>query len=63
MISSKIRTGTTRFLKDTLRNNRARVLPTATQTTRFVSTEQEKEFQERGILDEEGLTVFDTLRK
>jgi hypothetical protein len=32
-------------------------------TKRFISSEQTKEFQKLGILDDQGLTVFDTLHE
>ena len=63
MIASKLRTGATRFL----RSQRGRVLPTASSLpaaqVRFISSEDERKFQEMGYLDEDGLTVFDTLHE
>jgi hypothetical protein len=32
-------------------------------SVRFISSEREKDFQELGFLDENGLTVFDTLHE
>ena len=64
MLSSKlIRSRTaSRFLQGAVKH-RGRVLPTLGTTTRSISSEREKEFQELGFLDERGLTVFDTLHE
>lgn len=68
MILSKVRTGTARFLNGAVKS-RVRFQATSVATgkwnggVRFLSTESEKEFQESGILDENGLTVFDTLHE
>lgn len=64
MLSSKlIRSRTaSRFLHGAVKH-RGRVLPTLGTTTRSISSEREKEFQELGFLDERGLTVFDTLHE
>ena len=36
---------------------------TSCSTARYISSEQTKKFQELGILDDQGLTIFDTLHE
>ena len=62
MITSKLRSGTARFLKESIQRRHRVVTPTSS-AFRFISTEHEKECQELGLLDEDGLTVFDTLHE
>jgi hypothetical protein len=61
MFVSALKTTTNRLVRGT---SRLRIVPnTVLSTTRQISTDQEKIFQEQGILDKDGLTVFETLRK
>ena len=72
MLASKLRP-VSRRVGSTLSATAKRILPKAataanvpsptTTTTRFISTEQTEEFQKLGILDDQGLTVFDTLHE
>jgi hypothetical protein len=59
MLISKLRSSS-RLLGRSLRRQQ-RVLPNG--ASRCISTEQERHFQEMGYLDENGLTVFDTLHE
>jgi hypothetical protein len=66
MLSTKLRPGAIKFLKPIARN-RGRELSgsLATQwsasTNRSISTERENHFKDIGYLDDEGLTIFDTI--
>src|SRR5210317_1909142 len=61
MIASRLRSRVFNRLKVSITSN-SRVLPsTKTDSVRFISSENEKEFKSLGLLDEDGLTVFDTL--
>jgi hypothetical protein len=67
MIASQLRSGASRLLNN-LARNRGRVLPTTAVakwngSTRSISAEREIEFQELGYLDEQKLTLFDTLHE
>jgi hypothetical protein len=62
-ISRRIR-GLSSTAKSKLPNGTSGKAPsTSTTATRFISTEQEQQFKQRGILDDQGLTIFDTLHE
>ena len=64
MLASKLRSSSRLLPSRSLRRQQARVLPHGLFcATRGISTEQENHFQEMGYLDENGLTVFDTLHE
>ena len=69
MLASKLRP-VSRHAGGSLLRSAKGILPKATTTTtigsdatRFISTAQTEEFQKQGILDDQGLTVFDTLHE
>lgn len=68
MIASQLRPGSSRLLKY-LTINRGKVLPTTAAAinrngaVRSISAEREKEYQELGYLDDQRLTLFDTLHE
>jgi hypothetical protein len=67
MIASQLRPGASRLLNN-LARIRGRVLPTTAVakwngSTRSISAEREIEFQALGYLDEQKLTLFDTLHE
>ena len=69
MLASKLRPVSQRVGSSLSRSAKG-ILPKAAATTttaasdaRFISTAQVEEFQKQGILDDQGLTVFDTLHE
>jgi len=52
-----------RVIPSALAHNIATTTSASSTSRRFITTEQEKHFQERGILDAQGMTAFNTLHE